>query len=859
MNSSPSVSNSNKTFTATPSDNLSNSTTYKIRVTTGVKDSSGNNLSSQWTQTFGFRTTSSWSGTQQLGTSLGDKGEKVTVDSLDNIYITGQTEGGLDGNTNSGSWDIFLMKYNSSGVKQWTKQLGTSEFDNGKGLTVDSSDNIYVTGQTDGGLDGNTNSGRQDIFLVKYNLSGVKQWTQQLGTSSDEICLGVKVDSSDNIYVTGYTGGGLDGNTSSGSDDLFLVKYNSSGVKQWTQQLGTSSWDSGRGLTVDSSNNIYVTGSTYGGLDGNTNSGSYDIILVKYNSSGTKQWTQQLGTSSSEYGLGVTMDSSNNLYVTGQTNGGLDGNTNSGNSDIFLVKYNSSGVKQWTKQLGTSSSDEAFGITVDSLNNIYLTGYTGGGLDGNTNSGNDDIFLVKYNSSGTKQWTRQLGTSSDDYGFGVTVDSSNKIYVTGHTKLGIDGNSSSGDQDIFIVQYNSDGYLQTGDTTPPSVSSTSPSDNDTSVSVNSTISVTFSESIDNTTVTTNTSDTSCSGSIQVSSDSFSSCVQMNASPTVSNSNKTFTITPSDNLSYSTTYKIRVRTGVKDSSGNSLRSQYETSSGFTIRSEPSEIVTVGAGGIILTSSDGTSWTSRTSGTSNFTVFGVTYGNGLFVTVGEGGTILTSSNGTSWTQRTSGTTQYLMGVTYGNGQFVTVGDEGTILTSSNGTSWTQKTSGTTRYLYGVTYVNGLFVTVGSRGTILTSSDGTSWTSRTSGTSFLLRKVTFGNGLFVAVGEFGIIFTSSDGISWTSRTSGTSETIYGVTYGKGIFVSVCAKGIILTSSDGTSWSQSTSGTTQYFEGVNYGKGLFVAVGWSGIILTSSDGISWTSRTSGTTNYLYETTYSQ
>ena len=117
-------------------------------------------------------------------------------------------------------------------------------------------------------------------------------------------------------------------------------------TKQWTQQLGTSSEDEGYGVTVDSSDNIYVTGWTTGGLDGNTNSGGFDLFLVKYNSSGTKQWTQQLGTSVHENGLGVAVDNSSNIYVTGETQGELDGNTNSGDYDVFLVKYNSDGVKQ---------------------------------------------------------------------------------------------------------------------------------------------------------------------------------------------------------------------------------------------------------------------------------------------------------------------------------------------------------------------------------------------------------------------------------------------------------------------------------------------------------------------------------
>jgi len=402
--------------------------------------------------------TSSW--TKQLGTSSNDGGNGVTTDSSDNIYVTGLTGGGLDGNTSSGNHDIVLVKYDSSGTKQWTKQLGTSSTDIGYGVTTGSSGNIYVTGLTEGGLDGNTSSGSYDMFLVKYNSSGTKQWTNQLGTSSNDVGYVVTTDSSGNIYVTGYTEGGLDGNTSSGSYDMFLVKYNSSGTKQWTKQLGTSSYETGQSVITDSSDNIYVTGNTSGDLDGNTNSGGQDIFLVKYNSSGTKQWTKQLGTSSTDIGYGVTTGSSGNIYVTGWTRGGLDGNTNSGESDIFLIKYNSSGIKQWTNQLGNSSRDEGNSVSTDSSDNIYVTGITEGELDGNINFGGRDIFLIKYDSSGTKQWTKQLGTSSHDGGNGVTTDSSDNIFVTGHTGGGLEGNTTSGEDDIVLVKYNSSGIRQ---------------------------------------------------------------------------------------------------------------------------------------------------------------------------------------------------------------------------------------------------------------------------------------------------------------------------------------------------------------------------------------------------------------
>ena len=170
-------------------------------------------------------------------------------------------------------------------------------------------------------------------------------WTKQLGSSSNDDAFGVATDSSGNVYVTGATTGGLDCNTSAYGNDLFVVKYNSSGTKQWTKQLGTSSRDVANGVATDSSGNVYVTGDTTGGLDGNTSAGSNDLFVVKYNSSGTKQWTQQLGTSSNDNANGVATDSSGNVYVTGGTEGDLDG-TNAGSTDLFVVKYNSDGVKQ---------------------------------------------------------------------------------------------------------------------------------------------------------------------------------------------------------------------------------------------------------------------------------------------------------------------------------------------------------------------------------------------------------------------------------------------------------------------------------------------------------------------------------
>jgi uncharacterized delta-60 repeat protein len=463
-------------------------------------------------------------GNYQLATH--DFANGVVTDSSGNVYVTGGTKGGLDGNTSAGNTDLFVLKYNSSGTKQWTKQLGSSGRDSANAIAIDSSGNLYVAGITYGGLDWNTNSGANDLFVVKYNSSGTKQWTEQLGTPSSDAANAVATDSSGNVYVAGVTYGVL-GDQNKGNSDLFVVKYNSSGTKQWvekqngTVQNGTDMWDEARGVVTDSSGNVYVVGGTKGvkfygdnkrgmteafvikynssgkrqwtkllgtwrkdfanavAIDSSGNiyvagaterdledeprkdfAGKDDLFVVKYDSKGKKKWTKQLGTKRNDRATGVATDSSGNIYVTGYTYWGLDGNTYAGSSDAFVVKYLDNGTKQWTKQFGTSSTDLADGVATDSSGNVYVVGYTYGGLDGNTNTGASDIFVVKYNSSGTKQWTKQLGSSGRDYDYGVATDSSRNVYVSGDTYGGLDNNTNAGSNDLFGVKYNSRGTKQ---------------------------------------------------------------------------------------------------------------------------------------------------------------------------------------------------------------------------------------------------------------------------------------------------------------------------------------------------------------------------------------------------------------
>jgi hypothetical protein len=386
--------------------------------------------------------------TKLLGGSNTDVGYSIAIDSSDNIYITGGTKSDLDGNINSGDNDIFITKYSSSGERLWTELLGGSDTDVANSIAIDSSGDIYITGGTDSNLDGHTNSGCHDIFIAKYSSSGDKLWTKLLEASSCDYGYSIVVDSSDNIYMIGYVYTDFDGNTNSGLTDIIIAKYDSSGNSIWSRLLGGANYDGGYSIAVDnSSSNIYISGYAYGTIDGYNVSGERDVVIAKYSSSGDKLWSDLLGGDSMDMGSSLVLDSSDNLYIAGATSSSsFDGNANIGSNDAFITKYSSSGSRVWTKLFGAVNSDVIRGMVVDTSNNLYVTGYSGSTLEG------DDIFIAKYSSSGDVSLIKLFGGVSNDHGNSIAVDSKGAIYVTGDSYSSLDGNINSGDADIFLTK-----------------------------------------------------------------------------------------------------------------------------------------------------------------------------------------------------------------------------------------------------------------------------------------------------------------------------------------------------------------------------------------------------------------------
>ncbi|MEI1280444.1 SBBP repeat-containing protein [Leptospira venezuelensis] len=365
-----------------------------------------------------------------------------------------------DSGSNSNPFLFLATLNNGNSSSEWTKLMGVSALStNAYGITYDSSGNVYTTGETGGGLDSQTLNGLSDLFVVKTNRSGTKLWTRLSGVASTYTgASGISADSSGNVYVTGVTEGNLDGQTLTGNSDLLVIKYNGNGAKQWTRLLGVAGkYTRGVGIASDPSGNVYVTGQAEGNLDGQTLTGIIDLFVVKYNSNGVKQWTRLLGVSGVEtYGRAISTDSSGNVYATGDTDGNLDGQTAVGLSSLLVVKYDSSGTRQWTRLLGLSGVYTiGTSIASDSSGNVYATGETGGALDGQTyQGGSRDIFVVKYDDSGAKQWAKLLGSSDFETGNGITTDSFQNIYIAGSTSGNLGGKTLTGSSDMFIARLN---------------------------------------------------------------------------------------------------------------------------------------------------------------------------------------------------------------------------------------------------------------------------------------------------------------------------------------------------------------------------------------------------------------------
>ncbi|MBJ6765264.1 SBBP repeat-containing protein [Myxococcaceae bacterium JPH2] len=381
-------------------------------------------------------------------------------------YITGFTKVGLEGvPATGGPMDGFLTARDANGATLWSKQLGSTAslvWPYAVAATM-TSGQVLAAGFVDGPLDGATEMGGRESFLTKYSDTGVRQWTKLLGTTSGDVeTYGVALDGLDNAFIGGYTTGSLDGNTLAGVYDAFVSKYDTAGNRLWTRTVGKAGLRTiGRRVVSDISGNVYLSGWTNGGLDGNTAMGPMDVFVTKYNGSGVKQWTRQLGTATGNaYNYGITSDSSGNVYLTGNSPGGMDGVPNGVNEpSVFVAKYSPAGVKLWVWELTSGSGSFGTGIVATS-SGIYVSG--GGSanvaLANDTSGGPAHTFVARLDFNGVLQSVVQQapaiksGVATDVLNYGLMVDSAGSPYMTGFLYGDFEGNTLKGNPDAFVTK-----------------------------------------------------------------------------------------------------------------------------------------------------------------------------------------------------------------------------------------------------------------------------------------------------------------------------------------------------------------------------------------------------------------------
>jgi hypothetical protein len=389
---------------------------------------------------------------------LGQGGENtisgpVALDSTGNVYIAGWTSGGLGGNPRPATENTigFLAKYNSGGQLAWVNQeypAGILTADQPQmtinSLAVDSSGNLYS-----GGTVGYPFLYASSSYIAKYNSAGEMTSSWQPGdSSSGSMVSAIKLDAQGNIYAAGMTQAGLYGKAQTGSYDYFLAKYDNSGNILWYVQQGIAKQSSqAYGLALDSFGNAYI-----GGTMANS------TFVALYSSAGTLTWIKQLAPATTPSSAGTTalvtnlaVDASGNCYAVGQSAGGLNGNTLKGQVDYFALKYDLHGNLIWLDENGLAGSIASTGsVIVDSSANVYFS---------ETNSLNSATSVIKLSSTGAAIWSTSVGAGVV-VGGGLVMDPSTNLFLSGTTAVGLNGNTQSGVTDAFIAKYNASGILQ---------------------------------------------------------------------------------------------------------------------------------------------------------------------------------------------------------------------------------------------------------------------------------------------------------------------------------------------------------------------------------------------------------------
>jgi len=379
----------------------------------------------------------------------------LTVDSQGNSILAGSFEGSIDLGggplISAGLSDIFIAKFSPSGILIWCARYGDSASDGASDITVDGADNICLAGRFQGAIDFGggvlTSAGDNDIFLTKLDATGGHIWSQRFGDDQSDIGSCIITNDVGDVYLSGQFRGGIiigpNHHISQGGTDSFLAKFKASGEYSWSQAYGGPENQQGGFISSDLGGNLYLAGIFRGNIDFGggvlTGDETGDIYLAKMSSSGSHIWSQGFYGDALQNVGGVAIDGAGNPAISGNFENSLDFGggplVSAGTQDIYIAKFDSSGSYIWANRYGQSAPQRTYDIATDSWGNILLTGSFEGTVDfgGGTlaSQGDDDIFLARFSPSGIHQWSTSFGDWQEQKGTCITASPNGDIISTG--------------------------------------------------------------------------------------------------------------------------------------------------------------------------------------------------------------------------------------------------------------------------------------------------------------------------------------------------------------------------------------------------------------------------------------------
>jgi hypothetical protein len=351
-----------------------------------------------------------------------DKAVALAVDHSGNVYVTGESPG-------SGTlFDFATIKYLSTGDTAWVRRYNgaANGEDKARAIAVDDSGNVYVAGSSWGGATD------LDYLIISYDPDGIQLWARRYDgpAGGEDIAYALAVDDSGNVYVTGASSG------SGTSHDYTTIKYYPSGDTAWVSRYNgpANGSDQACAVCVDDSENVCVTGFSWGGL------ANLDYATVKYGPEGNQVWARRYNGASNgeDRAAALAVDDGGNVYVTGYS-------SSSGTlRDYLTIKYLPDGDTAWTARYDgpANDRDEACAVALDHWGNACVTGFS---WDSPTNL---DYATVKYLPNGDTAWVRRYNGPEDegDCAEAVAVDAFGSFYVTG-------ASSGGTSQDYATIEY----------------------------------------------------------------------------------------------------------------------------------------------------------------------------------------------------------------------------------------------------------------------------------------------------------------------------------------------------------------------------------------------------------------------